>query len=87
MDPSLRDDKTGHGAFTVYYAGRGEMLRRKRNRKGKIEIGKSRMPGSLAFVTDGALLGIKPVGSDAEHIVALDADAMDYGTDDRARLG
>ena len=39
-----------------------------------------------AFVTDGALLGIKSVGSDAEHIVALDADAMDDGTDDGAGL-
>jgi hypothetical protein len=45
------------------------------------------MPRSLTFVTDGALLGIKPVGSDAEHIIALDADAMDDGTDDRAGLG
>ena len=39
-----------------------------------------------AFVTDGALLGIKSVGSNAEHIVALDADAMDDGTDDGAGL-
>lgn len=39
-----------------------------------------------AFVTDGALLGIKPVGSDAEHIVALDADAMDDRTDHSAGL-
>jgi hypothetical protein len=37
-------------------------------------------------VTDGALLGIKPIGRDAEHIVALDADAMDNRTDDRAGL-
>jgi hypothetical protein len=39
-----------------------------------------------AFVTDGALLGIKSVGSNAEHIVALDADAVDDGTDDSAGL-
>jgi hypothetical protein len=53
----------------------------------KIEIGKKKMPRSLTFVTDGALLGIKPVGRNAEHIIALDADAMDDGTDDRAGLG
>jgi hypothetical protein len=40
-----------------------------------------------AFVTDGALLGIKSVGSDAEHVVALDADAVDDGTYDGAGLG
>ncbi len=44
------------------------------------------MPTSLAFVTDGALLGIKPIGRDAEHVVALDADAMDDRTYDGARL-
>jgi hypothetical protein len=38
-------------------------------------------------VTDGALLGIKPIRRDAEHIVALDADAMDDRTYDGARLG
>ena len=43
--------------------------------------------GNSAFVTDGALFGIKPVGSDAEHVVALDADAMDDRTDDSAGLG
>jgi hypothetical protein len=41
----------------------------------------------LAFVTDGALLGIKPIGSNAEHIVALDADTMDDRTDDGSGLG
>ena len=40
-----------------------------------------------AFVTDGALLGIKSVGSNAEHVVALDADAVDDGTYDGAGLG
>ena len=39
-----------------------------------------------AFVTHGALFGIKSVGSDAEHIVALDADAVDDRADDSARL-
>ena len=39
-----------------------------------------------AFVTDGALFGIKSIGSDAEHVVALDADAMDDRTDDGAGL-
>jgi hypothetical protein len=33
--------------------------------------------GSSAFVAVGALLGIKPVGRDAEHVVALDADAVE----------
>ncbi len=37
---------------------------------------------SSAFVTGGALLGIKPVRRDAEHIVALDADAVDDRTYD-----
>jgi len=41
---------------------------------------------SSAFVTDGALLGIKSVGSDAEHVVALDADAVDDRTHDGAGL-
>ena len=40
----------------------------------------------LAFVAVGALLGIKPIWRDAEHIVALDADAMDNGADDGAGL-
>ncbi len=40
----------------------------------------------LAFVAVGALLGIKPIWRDAEHIVALDADAMDNGADDSAGL-
>ena len=38
-------------------------------------------------MTIGALLGIKPVGRDAEHIIALDADAVDDGTYDGAGLG
>ena len=41
----------------------------------------------LAFVTNGALLGIKPIGRNGEHIVALDADPVDDRTDDRAGLG
>jgi hypothetical protein len=39
-----------------------------------------------AFVAVGALFGIKPIGSDTKHVVALDADAMNDGTDDRAGL-
>jgi len=34
------------------------------------------------FVAIGALLGIKSVRGDSEHIVALDADAVDHGADD-----
>ena len=37
-------------------------------------------------MTVGALLGIKSIGRDAEHIVALDADAVDDRTDDGAGL-
>ena len=37
-------------------------------------------------MTDRALLGIKPIGSDAEHIIALDADAVDDRTYDGAGL-
>jgi hypothetical protein len=40
----------------------------------------------LAFVTGGALLGIKPIGSDTEHVVALDADAVQDRTDDGTGL-
>ena len=34
----------------------------------------------------GALLGIKAIRGDPEHVVALDADAMDNGADDSAGL-
>jgi hypothetical protein len=46
----------------------------------------SERPGDFysAFVAVRALLGIKPIGSHTEHIVALDADTVDDGTDDRA---
>jgi len=54
--------------------------------KRKWKIGSRNLPGWLAFVTVGALLGIKPIWRDAEHIVALDADAMDNGADDGAGL-
>jgi hypothetical protein len=50
------------------------------NRKGK-------MARLLAFVTDGALLGIKPIWRDGEHVVALDTDAVDDRTYDGAGLG
>ena len=40
-----------------------------------------------ALVTGGALLGIKSIGRYAEHVVALDADAVDDRTDDGAGLG
>jgi hypothetical protein len=39
-----------------------------------------------AFVTGGAVFGIKLVGRDDEHVVALDADAVENRTDDRAGL-
>jgi hypothetical protein len=39
-----------------------------------------------AFVTVWALLGIKSIRRDAEHIVALDADPVDDRADDGAGL-
>ncbi len=42
--------------------------------------------GVSAFVTCGALFGIKLVGRHGEHVVALDADAVKDGTDNRAWL-
>jgi len=54
---------------------------------GKQRIVGGRCAGPLDFVTDRALLGIKPVWRNGEHIVALDADAVDYGTYDCGGLG
>ena len=56
------------------------------NGKEKMGNSKRRIPRALAFVAGGALPGIKPVGSDAEHVVALDADAVDDRTNDGAGL-
>ena len=42
---------------------------------------------ALAFVTNGALLDIKPIGRHVEHVVALDADAVDNRAYDGAGLG
>ena len=53
---------------------------------GKWKIGTSYLPRWLAFVAVGALLGIKPIWRDAEHIVALYADAVDDRADDCAGL-
>jgi hypothetical protein len=39
-----------------------------------------------ALVTVGALLGIKPIWCNAEHVVALDADTVDDRADDGAGL-
>jgi hypothetical protein len=44
------------------------------------------MAGLLTFVTNGALLGIKPIWRDAEHVVALDADAVNDRTYNGAGL-
>ena len=38
-------------------------------------------------MTNRALLGIKSIGRNAKHIVALDAHAVDDRTDNGARLG
>ena len=61
------------------------MLREQETRKAKMEAGNS-PSGRLAFVTVGALLGIKAIRRDAEHIVALDADPMDDRADDGTGL-
>jgi hypothetical protein len=53
---------------------------------GKEKIRSRNLPQWLAFVTVGALLGIKPIWRDAEHIVALYADAVDDRADDCAGL-
>jgi hypothetical protein len=55
----------------LYYARDGKMLRQKR---------------ASSLVAVGALLGIKPIRRDAEHVVALDADAVDDRADDGAGL-
>jgi len=63
---------------------------RKKNKADGSPIGSSQKAEltsvRLCFVTDGALLGIKSIGRDAKHIVALDAHAVDDRTYDRARL-
>jgi len=46
----------------------------------------SRQERASSFVAVGALLGIKPIRRDAEHVIALDADAVDDRADDGARL-
>ena len=38
-------------------------------------------------MTDGALFGIKSVRRYGEHVIALDADAVDDGADDGTGLG
>jgi hypothetical protein len=40
----------------------------------------------LAFVTRGALLGIKPIRRDAKHVIALDANAVEDRTDNGGGL-
>src|SRR6266478_7217748 len=54
--------------------------------KWKRENWKRKPAPVLAFVAVGALLGIKPIWRDAEHIVALDADTVDDRAYDGARL-
>jgi hypothetical protein len=71
----------------VYYGALGRNVTGGK-RKWKMENSKKKkMPWSLSFVAVWALLGIKPIGSNAEHIVALDADTMDDRTDDGTGLG
>jgi hypothetical protein len=65
---------------------RGRKIRKTCVKRGRLEKRDLTGRGS-ALVTNGALLGIKSVGSDAEHVIALDADAVDDGTDDGTGLG
>jgi len=68
------------------------MLRREHGREGigperafegfRVEANISGERWGSTFVAIGALLGIKSVRGDAEHIVALDADTVDHGADD-----
>ena len=67
--------KTEQTGFPVYYARGGEILPARDTREGE-----------SAFVTSGALLGIKPIGSDAKHVVALDTDAVENRAYDHAGL-
>ena len=79
--------ETGHRAFTVYYAWRGEMLRPGEQRdRGQSKRGEGRRQQGSAFVTDGTLFGIKPIGSYREHVIALNTDAVDDGTYDGFEL-
>jgi len=76
----------------VYYAGCEEMLRREHGRGNRpreralegfrVEANISGKRWGSTFVAIGALLGIKSVRGDAEHIVALNADTVDHGADD-----
>jgi hypothetical protein len=45
-----------------------------------------RQERTSSLVAVGALLGIKPIWRDAEHVVALDTDAVDDRAHDGARL-
>jgi hypothetical protein len=62
----------------VYYARDAEILQEKCTRLASVVS---------AFVTGGALFGIKLIRSNAKHVVALDADAMKNGARDRRKLG
>ncbi len=63
---------------------RGHGFGKWKRENGKLET--ETCPRWLAFVTVGALLGIKPIWRDAEHIVALYADAVNDRADDCAGL-
>src|SRR5260370_24182869 len=52
-----------------------------------VDVKNTMYRGNSAFVTSGALLSIKSVGRDEEHVSARDADAMDDRTNDRGGLG
>src|SRR6266478_4456964 len=88
--PLTEFGKTGQKSVqSVLRTGRGNVPREGAVKQGAGGSRKKQKWGrrGSAFVTGGALLGIKSVGSDAEHVVALDADAVDERTDDGARPG
>jgi hypothetical protein len=74
------------GAHSVLRRGNGNVTGRDGESGIAVWAGNRAEHYRLAFVTIGALLGIKPIGRDAEHVVALDAHAVDDGTDDGAGL-
>jgi len=57
----------------------------KRSKSTTREMGKCYKKGISTFVTGRALLGIKPIGRDAKHVVALDANAVENGAYDGSR--
>jgi hypothetical protein len=65
--------KAGKPPSAGYYAAGNREVTRNHGRK---KLNSRKEPG-LTLVTVRAVLGIKLISGNAEHVVALDADAMD----------